>query len=166
MRVLTNGEETPTTRAYALGDGEGQAIWFLGSLMVVKADGQNTEGRFDLLESTMPSGYGPPRHKHDADEAWYVLEGDVTFYAGDAVVAADRGSWVFAPRNVEHTFKVGPHGARFLAFAFPAGFGEFVKEFGAPASTRAIPPAGPVDAERLAAIARKYGIEITGGPPK
>ena len=154
------------SRAYGLAENEGRALWFLGTLMVIKADATQTEGRFDLLESTMPSGYAPPRHVHDADEAWFVLEGDLTFSCGEAAIPAERGSWVFAPRNVEHGFKVGPHGARFLAFAFPSGFSEFVEEIGEPAVARTIPPPRPVDVERLIAIARKYGIEITGGLPQ
>ena len=157
---------TETNRAYGLAENEGRALWFLGTLMVIKADAGLTEGRFDLLESTMPSGYAPPRHVHQADEAWFVLEGDLTFTCGDAVIPAERGSWIFAPRNLEHGFKVGPHGARFLAFAFPSGFSRFVEEVGEPAPTRGIPPPGPVDPGRLTAIARKYGIEITGGPPQ
>jgi len=72
---------------------------------------------------------------------------------------------VFAPREIPHTFKVGPHGARALTFGFPSGFAGFVKEFGEPAPSRAVPPPGPIDEGRLVELARKYQIEIVGPPP-
>jgi hypothetical protein len=68
--------------------------------------------------------------------------------------------------GVEHTFKVGPKGARLLTMAAPSGFADFVKEAGEPAPAHTIPPPGPMDVERLARIAATYGIEITGPPPE
>src|SRR5881398_1693832 len=92
----------------------------------------------------------------------YVLHGDMTFYCGDDELTATVGSWVFAPREIPHTFKVGPHGARALTFGFPSGFAGFVEEFGEPAPSRAVPPPGPIDEGRLVELARKYQIEIVG----
>jgi mannose-6-phosphate isomerase-like protein (cupin superfamily) len=67
-------------RMQVLGPQEGQAIWFAGALMVVKAAGEHTEGRFALLDQRVGGGYATPRHVHrDEDEAWYLLDGDVAF---------------------------------------------------------------------------------------
>ena len=59
-------------------------------------------------EFVTPAGGGPPYHLHrDQDESFYVLEGEMTFYVGDAVIQANAGSFAFGARNVPHTFVVG-----------------------------------------------------------
>lgn len=156
-----------TDRVYTRADGEGEAYWFVGALLQRKAGGTETEGKFALLDQTMPPGYAVPRHIHvNEDEAWYVLDGAMTFYCGDHVIEASERSWVFAPRGVPHTFKVGSNGARALTFAFPSTFADFVAEMGEPAPHMTVPPPAPVDQRRLADVAHKYGIEIVGPPPE
>ena len=156
----------PVNRAYVSAPDDGEALWFSGALMVVKATGEQTDGRFALLDQTTPGNYAVPRHvHHDEDEAWYVLEGEATFFCGDERFAAGPGSWVFLPRGVPHTFKVGPDGARLLTLTAPANFAEFVRAAGEPAKSRTVPPPTPPDVERLAEIAARYGIEIVGPPP-
>jgi quercetin dioxygenase-like cupin family protein len=53
-----------------------------------------------LLRSGWP---GPPLHTHDFDEAFYVLEGELTFQLEDKLRTATGGESVFAPRGVPHT---------------------------------------------------------------
>ena len=153
-------------RIYTLRDGEGEAYWFVGALLQRKAGGAETEGRFALLDQTMPPGYAVPRHvHHDEDEAWYVLDGAMTFFCAEQVVEANERSWVFAPRGIPHTFKVGDAGARALTFTSPSRFADFVAEMGEPAVSLEVPPPGPVDESRLAEVAARFGIEIVGPPP-
>jgi mannose-6-phosphate isomerase-like protein (cupin superfamily) len=140
---------------FVVREGEGASTRFVGALMVMKATAADTGGAFDLLDQTVPGGYAAPRHIHrHEDEAWYLLEGEATFFCGAETFQAGRGSFVFLPRGVEHTFKVGPEGARLLTLTFPSGFAAFVEEAGE-----------PDDPARLAEIAARYGIEITGPPP-
>lgn len=155
-----------TGRAYMLSAEEGEAIWFAGSLMVVKARGEQTEGRFALLEQQVPSNYAAPHHVHqDEDEAWYILAGEATFFRGGDQFHAGPGAWVFLPKEVPHAFRVGASGARLLTVSAPAGFADFVPAAGAPAQGHRLPPAGPVDVVQLAAVAGRYGIDIIGPPP-
>ena len=57
-----------------------------------------------IIELTVPAGWdGPPLHHHGFDEAFYVLEGELTFQLGEAVRAAGPGELVFAPRGATHT---------------------------------------------------------------
>jgi quercetin dioxygenase-like cupin family protein len=157
--------------AFGLEAGGGEATWFFGQLATVKMGSDETRGRCALLEFVTPAGGGSPYHVHrDEDESFYVLEGEITFYVGDAVIQAREGSFVFGPRDVPHTFVVGSETpARYLLFTEPAGFDRFVAEAGvvAEALTLPPPPDGPPDIPALAAIAAKYGIEILGppGPP-
>jgi mannose-6-phosphate isomerase-like protein (cupin superfamily) len=155
-----------TDRTYSLADKEGEAYWFVGALLQRKAGGADTDGRFALLDQTMPPDYAVPRHIHiNEDEAWYLLEGAMTFYCGERVIEASKYSWVFAPRGIPHTFKVGSEGARALTFAFPSSFADFVAEMGEPAPQLTVPPPAPVDPHHLAEVAHRYGIEIVGPPP-
>ena len=75
--------------AFGLDAGDGEATWFMGQLATVKMGSDATGGRCALLEFVTPAGGGPPYHVHrDQDESFYVLEGEMTFYVGDAVIQA------------------------------------------------------------------------------
>jgi mannose-6-phosphate isomerase-like protein (cupin superfamily) len=95
-------------RAYLLKADEGQAIWFAGALMIMKAAGDQTQKRFAFLDQRVPGDYAVPQHiHHREDEAWYILEGEVTFYCGDETFHAGPGAWVFLPKEIPHSFRVG-----------------------------------------------------------
>ena len=155
------------TQPYALASEEGQAVWFLGSLLIVKATGEQTGGAFGLIDNLMPPGAGSPYHlHHKEDEAFYLVEGEMTFYVGDERIKAESGAWVYGPRGLPHGFAVeGMAPARMLLLNTPAGFEEFPVEAGEPAKELTLPPAGPPDLEKLATIAAKYDIEILGPLP-
>ena len=51
-----------------------------------------------MIETTPGPGAGPPLHHHDFDEAFYVIEGELTFRLRDDTVIAGPGNLVFAPR--------------------------------------------------------------------
>jgi quercetin dioxygenase-like cupin family protein len=60
-----------------------------------------------------PQGSGSPSHRHHhEDEAWYMLDGDLTFWLGDERCTASTGAFVFGPRM-------------FLLLPTPAGFEDF-----------------------------------------
>jgi quercetin dioxygenase-like cupin family protein len=155
------------TQPYALAREEGQALWFLGTLVIVKATGEQTGGAFGLIDNVMPAGFASPYHMHrNEDESFYVVEGEMTFYVGDERVKAGAGAFVYGPRGVPHGFAVeGTAPARILLQNYPAGFEGFPVEVGEPAKELTIPPAEPPDMEKLMAIAAKYDIEILGPLP-
>ena len=52
---------------------------------------EQSSGRVGIIESVMPPGVaGPPLHKHDFDEAFYVLEGELTFHLGGDLASHGR----------------------------------------------------------------------------
>ena len=63
-------------------------------------------------------------HAHDGeDDAFYVLEGEMTFAFGDEVVAAPPGTFVLVPPGVEHGFRNdGTTPVRMFNIHAPAGF--------------------------------------------
>jgi mannose-6-phosphate isomerase-like protein (cupin superfamily) len=91
-------------------------------MVLVRSEQSN--GRVGIIESVMPPGAtGPPLHKHDFDEAFFVLEGELTFHLGGELVSVGAGELAFAPSGEPHTFtNRGATPARFLIVFTPAGF--------------------------------------------
>lgn len=108
----------------------------------------------------------PPLHiHHREDEAWYILDGRMTFYVGDEVLEATAGCFAFAPRGIPHTFTVDAEPTRVLVLASPAGFERFALELGQPAASDTPPPSLAMPApEVLGPVAERYGIEVVGPP--
>jgi quercetin dioxygenase-like cupin family protein len=85
---------------------------------------EDGDGRVGIVESVMPPGTaGPPLHKHDFDEAFYVIEGELTFQLGGGLITASAGEHAFAPGGAPHTFtNRGLDPAHYLLVCTPAGF--------------------------------------------
>jgi mannose-6-phosphate isomerase-like protein (cupin superfamily) len=145
-----------------LNAGEEEAIWFLDTLMTVKATGETTGGAFDMIEELIPAGFSPPPHLHHREEeCFYVLSGRLTFFYGDQTIAAGPGAFVVLPRDVLHTFRVeGTEPAHMLEINAPAGLVGFFRDMGEPARERTLPPPRPLDITKLHRVAHAYGCEI------
>ncbi len=156
-----------TTGGYGVGPGEGEALWFNGGLGLLKATGDQTEGRFAAMELLAPKGFASPLHIHRReDEFFVVLAGEVRVQHGEAVIEAVAGSIVYGPRNVPHAFHVDSAEARLLLFFGPAGVEGFFRESGKPARSLGLPPADEqfLDKEALKEIAGRYDSEFVGPP--
>lgn len=148
-----------------LGDGEGEPVWFLDhfcTLKVRKRDG----APYGLLEVRLPKGGETPFHRHhDEDEAFYVLEGQLTIVLeGGRTIVGRPGSYVHIPKGTAHGFRVD-EALRMLVLCGADGFVEFVTEAGMPAPRRELPPAAPPDFPRLERAAEKYRIDLLGPLP-
>lgn len=86
--------------------------------------GEESASVVSIVEDTMPAGApGPPLHSHGFDEAFYILDGELTFQVGDHRTTARAGELIFAPRGVPHTLaNQAETAARFLLIITPAGF--------------------------------------------
>lgn len=158
---------TTTVAPIVYGPDEGEALWFLGTLVTIKSSAATTDGRVGVTENLAPRGSGSPLHVHRNEDEWfYVTEGELTFWVGGQVITATAGSFVYGPRNIPHTFAVTSDQARFLLVVEPAGFENFVRAVGQAAQQLVIPPAAiePPEIAQLAAAAAQYGIEILGPP--
>ena len=68
-------------------------------------------GSFSLTEATIPPGKGAGRHIHEqAEECWYVLEGDYRFTVGNSEFTAGAGATVLVPRGTPHGLVAGGEG--------------------------------------------------------
>ncbi len=156
-----------TTDGYGLGPGEGEALWFNGGLGLLKATGDQTEGRFAAMELRAPKGFASPLHIHRReDEFFVVLSGEVRVQHGEDVMEAVAGSIVYGPRNVAHAFHVDSEEARLLLLFGPAGVEGFFREGGKPAGSLGLPPADErfLDRSALMEIAGRYDQEFVGPP--
>ena len=146
--------------------GEGQAVWFLGTLMQFKATGEDNGERFSLIEQVLPPGFAPPLHVHHAeDEAFYILDGEIAVVCGEHRWRAGAGTFVYLPKEIPHGFLVeGSQPARLLQFTAPAGLERFHAEMGEPAQSLTIPSPTPPDLAKMQALAAKYRFEIVGPP--
>jgi uncharacterized RmlC-like cupin family protein len=109
-----------------------------------------------------------PVHRHSReDEAFYLLDGEVSVYFGDQVVRAGAGDFLWAPREVPHAFCVESALARLLVVSTPAGFQQFLFDTGEPAAVLMAPPhaAEPPDLDALVAALADYGVTVVGPPP-
>jgi mannose-6-phosphate isomerase-like protein (cupin superfamily) len=96
------------------------------------ADGQETGDRYCVSEWWLESGEpGPGAHSHEAnEELFYVLEGTMTFLAGDDVVDAPKGTFLRIPAGVVHDFKNrGDTRAGALNVFIPGGFERLIGQW-------------------------------------
>ena len=114
--------------------GEGESFDFEGAVFTLKASGHDTEGRVGVMEQWAPGGLRVPAHTHDGeDEMFQVLDGHVRGSCGDDRFDAPQGSFIFLPRDVEHSLEVvGNSPARLLTIVGPAVFDRIVAENGEP----------------------------------
>ena len=147
--------------------GQGDALWFLGNLVTLKATGKETGGRVTVVEFLNPPGFAPPLHRHlHEEEMFLVLDGRAAFTCGDETVDAAPGDFVLLPAGVPHTFVVSDDGPlRTLQITTPAGFEDFAAAVGEVATERRLPDPGPVDPAALAHAGGLHGVEILGPPP-
>ncbi len=146
-------------------DTTGDAFWWQGSLMTIKARAADTGGALGLVEGAFYEGFGPPLHVHTReDEAFYVLEGTIRFRQGDDEMLARPGAWVWGPRGVPHAFRVQGGPARALVLVTPGGLERMFVEGGVPAAGEQTPPMAAYNAEAAAALADRFGFAFVGPP--
>lgn len=147
---------------------------YLTQRQTVLARGEDTGGAFALVEEVVRAGLEPPPHLHTReDEAFYVLEGEVDFQAGDLSHHAVPGDFVFLPRGLSHSFTLRTPTARLLVLLTPGGFERFFLALARPLTPEPGSPT-PEDFRRLLARAPEHGIvwaargpaeQEEGGPP-
>ncbi|MDQ3724008.1 MAG: quercetin 2,3-dioxygenase [Actinomycetota bacterium] len=164
MTQSTQSPQSPQAPGpIAVGADEGEARWWFGALAVIKATAADTGGLMSIVEMTEPPGAEAPLHVHHReDEAFWILEGDVTLYVGDSTIEAHAGDYAFGPRGIPHRYTVGAAGCRMLFICLPGGFEDLVIAMSEPAGSRTLPPppTEEPDMERMMAAAEANGCEL------
>jgi quercetin dioxygenase-like cupin family protein len=142
------------------------ALWFMNDLARIHLHGDRVDGRVSIVEFVSPPGDMPPLHRHAReDELFYVVAGRLALHQPGRRTEGESGAALFAERGVAHAYEVlGQDPARFLVVATPAGFEKFVGEIARRADELRLPDPSEPDPERMAAVARRYGIDLLGPP--
>jgi quercetin dioxygenase-like cupin family protein len=144
------------------------ALWHLGGLLRIRADGAATNGALAVVEEHARLGYRTPPHVHTReDETLYVIDGELSYRRGDEEGRAGPGEVVFLPRHVAHHFEVVSGHAHFLNMVAPAGFEDFFAQVSGPARADRIPAEAdspPVDLQLMTAVAARLGVTILNRP--
>lgn len=159
--------DAEANRPFVTRSDEGTALWHFDHLKVLKAMGEATGGRLAVWEELLPRHFSPPLHVHrDDDEAWYVLDGAITFQVDGTEHRVEAGDFLWAPRALPHSFRVESPTARMLGLALPARIEEFFVATARPASAHTLPPEStdlPAQ-EELIHAAHLAGCDIIGPP--
>jgi quercetin dioxygenase-like cupin family protein len=75
-----------------------------GQLPTGNLAGQDHGASVSLILDESEPGHGPRLHRHPYDETWVVIEGALTFQAGDERFAAAPGDIVIVPPDTPHKF--------------------------------------------------------------
>jgi quercetin dioxygenase-like cupin family protein len=145
----------------------------VGDTYTILVSGAETAGRYTLIDMHVPPGGGPPPHRHDFEEMFTILDGEIELTFRGVRAVATAGETINVPANAPHVFRnVSDRPARLLCLCSPAGQEEFFKEVGVPVAHRTEPPpvldaaaTGAFIAKAIA-LAPKYRTELLLGDPK
>jgi mannose-6-phosphate isomerase-like protein (cupin superfamily) len=128
----------------------------LGALLLAGA-GQTGGGPAFVVHDLAPHALGSPVHTHRHEDEWsFVLSGAIGVEVGDETSVAGPGALVLKPRGVPHAFwNADDEPARLLEVITPGGFEEYFRALGGVLAVD-----GPPDLERLAAVARRFGLDV------
>lgn len=142
-------------------------VGLVGDTYTITVPGEATDGRYCVIDMHIPPGGGPPPHRHDFEETFILLEGEMqaTFRGKKSIVRA--GETLHIPANAPHQFhnsSAAP--VRMLCICSPAGQERFFMEVGVPVATRITAPPPLNEHEEAAfitkvkALAPKYRTEL------
>lgn len=148
-------------------DSKAPHISVAGGTYTILVSGNDTGGRYSLIEMLVPPGGGPPPHRHDFEEMFTILDGEIELTFRGEVHRAGAGSTVNIPANAPHAFKNrSDKPVRMLCMCTPAGQEQFFMEVGDPVDSRTAPPPKLSPAEqaerirRAKALSAKYRTEL------
>jgi mannose-6-phosphate isomerase-like protein (cupin superfamily) len=134
--------------ASVLADGEGKRLNVLGDGVTIKA----RTGAYTVIEVDSVQA-GPPLHRHDWDETYFVLSGAMDVQVGQRVVRATTGMSIHIPGGTAHSYSTRETGrCRFLATVAPGVAADFFIEL------HNATEHGRPDMSQVMAIAQRHGI--------
>jgi quercetin dioxygenase-like cupin family protein len=170
---MTSDNDSPQSEVVFVPAGQGISLWVPEEPPPDLVDGEgpqlstytfmvtadNTGGALTVVDTVVPARNGPPEHMHgDADESFYVLEGEFEIDAGGKSFHMGPGDYAFVPRGTRHIWKnSGDETARMIRIYTPGGHEQFFFEI-----SRPVEPGMPAptlvneDIRRAKAAAAKY----------
>jgi quercetin dioxygenase-like cupin family protein len=145
---------------------EQEAFWYLGSLRIIQAIGEQAGYAVHLTEYVLPAGTHIYAHRHrDEDEGVYVAEGEATFSCGEKVISITAGTLLFFPLNVHHHLEVGKSASfRYLTWTTATAFAHTVLHIGEPGQALVLSPPPFAPTERIQQLAILLRNTMTPSP--
>lgn len=135
-----NAQNKP--QAFEVNNTEARMYWGMDILWIMLATAEDTNGAYSCIEELIPQGPAAPPHIHEAaDETFYIMEGEATFFVEDQPIKATAGSFVSIPRGTKHAFQIDSETVRLLNTYVPAGFEQMIMATTVTAQARTLPPA-------------------------
>ena len=139
----------------------------VGNIYTILISGADTAGRYCLIDMLVADSGGPPPHRHDFEEMFTLLEGELEFTFRGKTQAVKAPMTVNIPANAPHQFRnTSGRTAHMLCMCTPAGQEEFFIAVGVPVESRNAPPPKLTEEEqaeksRLAkTLSPKYRTEL------
>jgi quercetin dioxygenase-like cupin family protein len=133
--------DDPTRNLVVSQSDKNSHIGLVGDTYTILLSGKDTAGRFSLIDMFVPPGGGPPPHRHDFEESFVILEGEIEATFRGKKTTAVAGETIHIPANAPHQFQnKSDRPARLLCICSPAGQEELFIEVGVPVATRTTPP--------------------------
>ena len=142
---------------------EQEAFWYLGTLRIIQAIGEQAGCAVHLTEYVLPAGTHIYAHRYrDEDEGVYVAEGAATFSCGEKVMSVTAGTLLFLPQHVPHHLEVGKSAPfRYLTWTTATGFAHHVLHIGEPGQALVLSPPPFASQERIQQLATLLRNAIT-----
>lgn len=150
--------------------GSARATWAMGSLFEHLLSSADSGGALGMALITQPPGTATPLHRHTHEaEAFFLLDGSMTYRAGEETFHLSTGDFIWLPSGLPHAFRVtGSSPVRFLGLTSPGGLMALYDEVGIPATERRLPGADglPMGEEiaRWNEVGPRYGLQVVGPP--
>ena len=130
-------------------------VGLVGDTYTITVTGEDTAGRFSVIDMHIPPGGGPPLHRHDFEETFILLAGEMEATFRGQKVTIKAGDTATIPANAPHQFKnLSSEPVRLLCICSPAGQEKFFMEVGVPVASRTTPPPA-LDEEQQVAFLQK-----------
>jgi quercetin dioxygenase-like cupin family protein len=159
----------PLTALYRPAD-SAPATWAMGSLFEHLLNAADSGGALGMALVTQPPGIATPLHRHTREaEAFFLLDGSMTYRAGNQMFHLSTGDFIWLPVGLPHAFRVtGSNPVRFLGFTAPGDLMALYDEVGIPATERRLPgvdglPMGE-EIARWNDVGPSYGLQVVGPP--
>lgn len=122
-------------------DPQAKHISLVGDTYTILVAGADTDGRYCLIDMLVPDGAGPPPHRHDFEESFSILDGELEFTFRGETRTVKAPATVNIPANAPHVFKNrSGKTVHMLCLCTPAGQEEFFMAVGVPVANRDAPP--------------------------
>jgi mannose-6-phosphate isomerase-like protein (cupin superfamily) len=119
MRSVDWDDPPMAGRPILVPPGEGHRV---GNVEFLARSADTPRFTFGIIEIAPGRALEPHVHD-DEDDAFYILQGDMTFTFGEELARASPGTFVLVPPGVEHGFRNdGAAPVRMLNIHAPAGF--------------------------------------------